>query len=126
MPFDYQRDDANRRVLVTYAGSFHAAEAMAILARNLAERVGAYGTLYDLTKVIGHPTVDDLKRFIQEELKNTPMEGPRGPIALVATDDAVYRMACTYAVLGRHRLQIGVFTDRMEAERWLAQAQRLT
>ena len=119
MSFDYQRDDINRRVVVTYGGSFHAADAMAILARNRAERVGAYGTLYDLTNVIGHPTVEDLKRFIQEEIRNTPLEGPRGPIALVAADDENYRMACTYAVLGRYRLQIRVFTDRAEAEMWL-------
>jgi hypothetical protein len=124
MAFDYQRDDITRRVTVAYSGDFQAAEGLAILQRNRAEGVGAYALLYDLSHLTGHPSVDDMKRFIEEELKNTTPNGVRGPVAIVASEETIYRMACTYAVLGGHRLKIKVFRERVEADAWLRQNQR--
>jgi hypothetical protein len=124
MPFDYQRDDSSRRVTVAYSGDFLAAEGLAILQRNRDEGVGAYALLYDLSNLTGHPTVDDVKRFIEEELKSMPPNGVRGPVAIVASDEAIYRMSCAYAVLGRHRINIKVFREQVEAGAWLQQNQR--
>ena len=107
-----------------YSGAFLAAEGLAILQRNRDEGVGAYALLYDLSNLTGHPSVDDMKRFIEEELKNTTPNGVRGPVAIVATDEAIYRMACTYAVLGGDRIKIKIFRDRLEAVAWLRQNQR--
>ena len=47
-------------------------------------------------------------------------EGPRGPVALLATARALYGRLCRYAALGRlTTLTIGVFRDLDEAEQWL-------
>ena len=64
-----------------------------------------------------------MKQFIQEELKNMPANGVRGPIAIVASDEDIYRMACTYAILGRDRIRIKVFREREEADAWMRQHQ---
>jgi hypothetical protein len=124
MAYEYQRDDMARRVTVVYSGDFQAAEGLEILQRNRTEDVGAFALLYDLSNLTGQPSVDDMKRFIEEELKNFPPDGVRGPVAIVANHEGVYRMACTYAVLGRHRIKIKVFRERDEADEWLREHQR--
>jgi hypothetical protein len=48
-----------------------------------------------------------------------PLSGARGPIAIVAVADEIYRMACAYEILGRTRLRIKVFRERSQAEMWL-------
>ena len=121
MPFDYQVDSVRRSVCVTYEGNFRFEEGLAILNRTHTEGVGGYRVLYDLSYLTGNPTVEHMRRFIREELRSTPLTGSRGPIAVVAVDDDIYRMACAYEVLGRPRLRIKVFRERAEAERWLQQ-----
>jgi hypothetical protein len=47
-------------------------------------------------------------------------EGSRGPVALLATDQALYARLCAHVALGRSTtLMIAVFGDRGETERWL-------
>ena len=121
MPFDYQIDSVRRRVWVTYEGDFRPDEGLAIINRTRTEGAGGYGVLYDLSYLTGNPTIEHMKRFIQEELRSMPLSGARGPIAIVAVADEIYRMACVYKVLGRSRLRIKVFNERSEAEMWLQQ-----
>ena len=43
---------------------------------------------------------------------------PRGPVAILTSDPAVYALACTYAALGRSTMTIEVFRDWTEADAW--------
>ena len=120
MTFQYERDDDARRIVVRFTGEFDQAELLAILARHRTENVGRYGVLYDLRGLTGHPTTEGMRDFINREAINIATEGPRGPIAFLATHPVTYRVACTCAALGRPLLAIEVFRDRSDADSWLA------
>jgi hypothetical protein len=122
MPFQYDRDDVLRRVVVTFQGEFDLDDGLEVLKRNRLEELGSYGILYDVRGWTGPPSISDLRVFMSEEASNISREGPRGPIAILATEPIMYNMACTYAVLGRPILNIKVFRDRAEAEAWLMSA----
>jgi len=119
MSFQYERDDANRRVLVTFSGDFSMAEGFAVLERNQSENVGGYAVIYDVRGWTGPPSISDLRNFMTKEASNVSPTGQRGPIAILAVDPIMYSMACTYAVLGKPALNIRVFRDRRDADAWL-------
>ena len=121
MPFDYERDDDKRRVVITFWGVFQASDGFAAIQRHRAEDAWTYGVLYDLRELKGHPSLADLRQFMTEDAPSPAAEkGPRGPVAFVATDPELYRKACSYAELGRGKVTIEVFRVREEADRWLA------
>jgi hypothetical protein len=128
MPIRYELDDLQRRIVVTVEGLFRTADILAIMARQRAEHTWTYAILYDLRGMTGEPTVPELRELLSEAAERRQDEGPRGPVALLATDAALYARLCTYAALGRATsLTIAVFRDRGEAERFLtAQAERRT
>jgi hypothetical protein len=117
MPIRYERDDAYRRVVVTVEGLFAVADFLAAMERQRDDGAWTYAMLYDLRGMTGEPAIDDLRQFMSEAERTTQ---PRGPIALLATDPALYGRACTYAALLGATLTIGVFRDLDEAEQWLA------
>jgi hypothetical protein len=120
MPIRYELDDLRRRVVVTVDGPFAPEDFRAIIERRRADNTGAYGILYDLRGMTGEPTTADLRQFMGAAAQTTR---PRGPIALLATEPALYARACTYADMGRSRaLVIEAFHDPGEAEQWLTQA----
>jgi hypothetical protein len=122
MPIQYERDDVRRRVVITFPGVYHAADAVAAIERHHAEGVWSYGVLYDLRILRGHPALADLKAHMAQDAQPPSGEGQsRGPVAIVTTDPIVYGSACTYAALGRSTsMTIEVFHDWTEAEGWLA------
>jgi hypothetical protein len=124
MPIRYELDDLRRRVVVTIEGPFTPADFLAIIERRRADNTGAYGILYDLRGMTGEPTLTDLQQFLSAAAQTTR---PRGPIALVATEPALYARACTYAAMGRSTaLVIEAFRHPDEAEQWLtAQAKAI-
>src|ERR1700674_5117884 len=106
MPIRYERDDVNRRVVVTVQGPFAVADFLAVMERQRADGAWTYGMLSDLRGMTGEPAIDDLRQFLSEAARTTE---PRGPVAILATAPAIYRRACTYAALVRSRtLTIGV------------------
>src|SRR5579864_4598399 len=114
MSIRYELDDLRRRVVVTIGGPFAPADFLAIIERRRADNTGAYGILYDLRGMSGEPTIADLQQFMSAAARTAR---PRGPIALLATEPAMYARACTYAVMGRSTaLVVEVFRDRGEAE----------
>jgi hypothetical protein len=120
MPFRYDLDDLRRLIVVTVEGPFRADDIFAIMARQRAEQTWTYAMLYDLRGMTGEPTVADLRRLLSEAAELRQGEGSRGPVALLATDPALYGRLCTYAALGRlTTLTIQVFRDLGDAERWL-------
>jgi hypothetical protein len=98
MPIRYERDDARRRVLVTMEGPFDETDFLAVMERWRGEDVGAYGMLCDLRAMTGEPSSAEVQQFMSQAAQT---KRPRGPIALVATDPAIYgraaRMRRSYA-----------------------------
>ena len=116
MPFEYERDDAQGRVVITFQGAYSRDEGFEIIQRH--RDFEKYGVLYDLRGLTGEPPIADLKLLMTEESSGS--QGSRGPIALVVEDPAMYKIACMYALLGRSMLTIAVFRDRNDADVWLA------
>jgi hypothetical protein len=76
--------------------------------------------LYNLHGMMGKPVINDLRQFMSEAARTTQSQAP---LAILATDPAIYRRGCMHAALGRSMaLTIGVFRDRVEAEQCLATA----
>jgi hypothetical protein len=120
MSIHYELDDVYRRVVVTVEGPFTAEDFRAVIKRRHADKSEGYGILYDLRGMTGEPTTADLQQFMRAAAQTTR---PRGPIALLATEPALYARACTYADMGRSTaLVIEAFHDPGEAEQWLTQA----
>jgi hypothetical protein len=120
MPIRYELDDVLRRVVVTVDGLFETDDILTIMARQRAEHTWSYGILYDLRGMIGTPTAGELRQLMGEADAPTPGEEPRGSVALLVTDQALYARLSTYAALGRSPTRtIAVFRDRGATERWL-------
>ena len=64
----------------------------------------------------GQPTAADLRQSMSLAER---FDEPRGRVAVVTGDPAMYRLACTYAALGRSIMTMEVFRDLDEANRWL-------
>jgi hypothetical protein len=119
MPVRYERDDARRRVVVTVEGEFQTSDMLTVSELQRGEDTSGYGMLFDLRRMTGHPTPGDLRKMIDETAFSRPAGQLRGPVAIVATDPILYRVACTYAALGHAKLAIQVFRDVDEASLWL-------
>jgi hypothetical protein len=122
MPIRYERDDARRRLVVTIDGPFALEDFLAVIERQRGDNASAYGLLYDLRGMTGAPTIAELRQAFTQSAQT---HRRRGPIAILATDPALYDRACTYVALGYSTLTVGVFRDLDEAEQWLtAQEER--
>jgi len=119
MPFEYEREDARRRLVVTVDGPFQTSDMLACIERQRVEGTWTYGVLYDLRRMTGTATFAELREIMGQATSHPPTERSRGPVAILATDPGVYTTACRYAALGRSRLTIEVFRDLADADRWL-------
>jgi hypothetical protein len=120
MPFLYERDAVKHRVVVTMNGVFSKTDGLAILERHRVEGIADYEVLFDLRGRTGESTIVDVRSYTRGELSIVPVKGARGPIAIVADDPVIYRMACVFAALGSPKLNIEVFREYADAEAWLA------
>ena len=120
MPISYERFDDRQLVVFTVDGPFDAATINDAMSRLDAEDLWTDAVLWDLRKMSGRPTTDDLWSFSRAYVHD-PHEAPRerGPIAVVTDDEGMYRSACLYVVMAKPRLQIDVFRQIDEAEGWL-------
>jgi hypothetical protein len=124
MPVSYERDDTQRRVVVTVQGALRKSDMLTVIARQRAEGTWGYGMLFDLRRVTEHPTLADLRELMDQASSGRQAESPRGPVAILATDPVMYGIACTYAALGHAKLTIRVFRHVDETARWLAEETR--
>jgi hypothetical protein len=121
MPFQFQRDDRRRRVVIALHGTYEARDILAAVRRHRIEDVWEYGVLYDLRELTCCPTVEEFRQFMLEALHEPRVRlGAPAPLAVVAPDPQLYGMARAYADLVRNRLVIEVFREWEEADRWLA------
>ena len=116
MPIRYERDDTRRRVVVTIQGPFALADFLEVIERQHRDDAWTYGILYDLRGMMGEPAIADIRQSLSQSAQ---VNRPRGPVAILATDPAIYGRACTFATLGRATMTVEVFRDSIEAERWL-------
>jgi hypothetical protein len=116
----YHRDDMQRRIVAIGAGLFSADDILGIFERMRAEGTWTYGALYDVRRMVGRPSLSDLKRLRDGAGQLGPggeQAGPMAVVAVVATDQ-LYSRACAYAAMGPPG-RFDVFADRGEAEAWL-------
>ena len=66
-----------------------------------------------------HPTVADLREVASNVIARESTKGPRGPVAILATDAAHYTLACAYAAVRKSTRLVQVFRVPDEAEQWL-------
>src|ERR1700738_1037054 len=90
MPVRYERDDTRRRVVVTVHGAFQASDMLTVIERQRAENTWNYGTLFDLRRMAGHPTIADLRDLMSQASADPPAARRPGPVALLATEAILY------------------------------------
>jgi hypothetical protein len=81
-----------------------------------------YGALDDLRLVTWNPTSDEVRCILRRIRTLSATHGPRGPVAIVATQPLLDR-ARTYAASLGALLGLDVFYELAEAERWLDERQ---
>ena len=116
MRLTYRRDDERRRIEIVSDGPFDPDVFIDVLHRQCREGTWHYAMLSDARRITGIPTFDDLERVQAEELNCGPYGGP---LAVIVTEENLFRRACAYAVLAGPHRPVNVVHDRTEAERWL-------
>jgi hypothetical protein len=120
MAIEYERDDARRRIRVTPRGRFVLAEAIEAVDRQWRENVWHYGVLNDLSAVSGACASTEMQQ-LGEHLQQIAAGRPRGPIAIVTNDPAVFGMCRMYSTLTSGVIDVNVFDTVEAATAWLDQ-----
>ena len=116
MPVRYERDDARRRIVVTIQSPFALADFLAVIERQQSRSLLGLRRPLRSSRHDGQPTAADFRQSVSLAAQAGE---PRGRVALVTGDPAMYRRACAYAALGRSVMTMEVFRDLDEADRWL-------
>jgi len=120
MPITYQRDDERRRVVVTTIGIVGLDDLLAVVDRQAADGLWAYGMLYDSRRVTSVASQTDVRTGIKHVETLSRAHGLRGPVAFVTTVPAAFGMVRMYSTLaGQLHQAVEVFRDIGDAERWL-------
>jgi hypothetical protein len=120
MPYSINVDHVRRRVVVVSHDPVGLADALQLLDRFVAEGVWTYSLLHDARAITWIPSVPDIRRLLSHIEAITRTRGPRGPVALITANDALFGMTRMYSVLGQDiALTVEVFRDPLQAERWL-------
>jgi len=120
MPIQYLCDTRTRRAVIVVIGPFNKSDVLDCVQQHRADGAWGYGLLYDLRYMTGQPTMEALREFAHA-VERRPAEPPRGPVAILAVDPAMYRGACTYAAMTKTQASIEVFRDHDEAHAWLSE-----
>jgi hypothetical protein len=118
MPLSYQRDDVRKRITVITTGVLTSGEIVAMVDRQANEGTWSYAMLYDACRVTSVATADEVRALAHHVQALERTHGPRGPVAVLTNEDAIYGMARMYSTSSQQR--VGVFRDAADAERWLA------
>ena len=126
MPITLEIDNDRQCATFAMAGPFDANEVLQSLERQRNEGAWSYAVLFDTRRMTDSPTLDQVKHLFSVTGQPGPASEMRGPLALLATDAALYSMACAYMALGGATRKIEVFRELADAERWLDQHLRST
>lgn len=119
MPFQYQLDEVQHRVVITFEGAFRMSEVLASVELRRVEGAATRAVLVDVRRLVGQPNLEDIRQLLREDFSIPTGEQPRGPVAIVATASSLYTRACTFAALAQSRLKVRVFRDVGDADSWL-------
>ena len=119
MPFEYLRDHERRWIVVRPVDGLTADKASRIGDRHREEDACGYAMVYDLTYMTRAPTRDEVQR-IADYVQRQADHRPRGPVAIIAPDAALFGLARMYAAFAGPGVPLNVFRNVVEAERWLA------
>jgi hypothetical protein len=121
MPIHYERNDKTRRILAISEGDVTVEDTLAIIDRQVADGAWTYHMLFDTRASAALPTIDDLRRLLKHVGALTTKYGPRGPVAMVVVNPALYQIGGKYARLANLTAsRVGLFMTPREAEEWLA------
>src|ERR1041385_372170 len=121
MPITYERDDKQRRIIVTTIGIVGLDDMLAVVDRQANEGTWKYGVLYDSRRVASVASQTDVRTGLRHGELLSRTHGKRGPVAFVTTMPAAYGMVRMYSTLsGQVQHAVEVFRDIGDAERWLA------
>jgi hypothetical protein len=120
MPIHYERDDKKRRILAISEGAVTVDETLAVIDRQAADGAWTYQMLFDTRASDALPTIHELRQLLQRVGALTIKYGPRGPVAMVVVNPALYEITGRYARLADlTALRVGLFMTTREAEEWL-------
>jgi hypothetical protein len=125
MPYDFSVDHGRRRVNITAHDPLSVDDVLAVLDRQAAQG-WTYAVLHDASETQWAPSSGEVVRILGYIRTTSRRLGkPRGPVAFIASNEALFGMARMYSRLGAddHLLKVEVFTDRPKAESWLDQQQ---
>ena len=112
-----ERDDKNRRILITVTGVLQVADILGVVDSQAHDGTWDYACLYDRRGMSAGPTTADvvpIARYIREL---ETIHGQRGPVAVVGDRTG---SAETYARLSKQiGLPFEIFDDIGAAEAWL-------
>ena len=118
MPIRYERDDGHRRAVVSITGPFDLPEMRTCVEQHRTSGAWGYRVLYDLRRMTGELTKETLGE-LADLIEPRPGETPRGPVSVVSTNPAMYKLACLYAAMVKTHSTVSIFHDRDEAYAWL-------
>jgi hypothetical protein len=114
----YDRDTAQRRIIITLAGAFELAAMLALVDRLAADGAWSYGLLYDARALTSAPTTSELQTIV-DRVQVMAARRPRGPVAVVTPDASVSELAQLYASRLAGTVNIAVFRTLDEGRAWL-------
>jgi hypothetical protein len=128
VPVEYVLDHARQRLTIIGRDPVGLPDVLAWLERQAADGAWPYGTLDDLRLVTWNPTTEEVRRVLRRIGTLSVTHGPRGPVAIVATNPALFGMARMSVALGDQAAGhvVDVFYALPEAERWLDERMRTT
>jgi Mg-chelatase subunit ChlI len=119
-PYDYVRDDEKRRISVLVRTALPPEDFVRIIDRQAQEQTWSYAMLYDLRAVSAPLSKQDYDTLAAEVFRHVAVHGDRGPVAVVTTSaDAIGAIQLYAYVLERAGVNLQVFWDLSEADRWL-------
>jgi hypothetical protein len=122
MPIEYVLDRARQRLTIVGRDPIGEPDVVEWLERQAVDGAWAYGALVDLRLVAWNPTTEEIRRILRWVVTLSVLRGPRGPVAVVATQPALFGMAHMYAALSDQIAgRVEAFYKLAEAERWLAE-----
>ena len=120
LPFDYVRDDARRRITVAARAPLRPDDFLRVIDRQAQEQTWSYGLLYDLRALSAPLSRGEYDELAADVFRHVATLGPRGPVAVVTASANLIGAVQLYAfILERGGVNVQVFWDVTEAERWL-------
>ena len=112
MPITYERDDRERRIVVTTIGIVGIDDLLAVMDRQASEGTWQYGMLYDSRRVTSVASQTDVRAGLKHVEALSRTDSRRGPVAFVTTMPAAYGMVRMYSTLaGQLHQAVEAFRD---------------